>query len=84
MLFLFFKRTYRQVKCHKTVVGLIERRFSSIDLGKPIDTAELKSLLAEALKIDECVRIVRVQKPIPLRFRRGITGEKFQCVITLE
>jgi hypothetical protein len=53
-------------------------------IGRPLNPTELKSLLTEALKIDECVRLVRVQRPIPLRFRRATTGEKFQCTITLD
>jgi hypothetical protein len=52
-------------------------------LGLPLNDTELRMLLAGALKIDDCARVISIKEPIPLRFRRGLSGKKFQCVISL-
>jgi hypothetical protein len=47
-------------------------------------SAEFKSLLAGALVVNDCARVVKISQPIPLRFRRANNGKTFQCVITLK
>jgi len=52
-------------------------------IGKPIivDGSLLREMLRVASKLDDCSRRIRVQEPIPLRFRRANTRDRFPCTI---
>ena len=76
---------HADIAAGKSTLGTDVAGHRRSSLGKPAMSVELRNLLAQALKLGDCARLVRVQKPLPLRFRRGATpAEKFQCIITLE
>lgn len=40
--------------------------------------------MVEALKLDNCARIIPYKEQLPIRYRRGIGKKTFQCVISLK
>jgi hypothetical protein len=48
-----------------------------------VNDVHLKMLLIAALKIDDCARLIPFKDRLPLRYRRSLHLNKFQCVISL-
>ncbi|CAF3119463.1 unnamed protein product [Rotaria socialis] len=69
------------ILCVLFTVLVIQARTS---IGQPMKPSDLKALLRKALEVDFCARMVPVTRPIPLRFRRTLAKQQFQCLITLD
>ncbi|UJR09142.1 hypothetical protein I4U23_013390 [Adineta vaga] len=57
---------------------------AEVSLGSSNHHDELQTLLMQALKLGDCARVVPVNEPLPLRFRRTPNHKQFQCIITLK